>query len=505
MNDIEVRESIINQAGNIVVNASAGSGKTSIMIEKIENILKNNTTHYTIAATTFTNKASNEIKERLKKSGLGSILKNCFIGTNDSFAMDEIIRAFAKDVFELDNKGQIESDYKLKFDKFEDGLEILVQKLKVGGYKDNKKNFKFELALYILKKSLASRRYLKSKYCNLFIDEYQDCDIDMHKLYLYISKELNINLFAVGDKKQSIYMWRGADPKYFNELIENNDFSTFKLNINFRSDKKIQNYTNLFVDEYTEVYEDIETNDSVIFINTDYKQDLFKLLDIKSNIAFIVRSNQEAENICNILNNMDESPKDFIYIPRTPLSKISSTSSWIGEIIIKIIFNTKYNEYGLKNDLPLDVDIQYLKNIVTNLRSSDDEENIIKISEEFYKIVGYELDSQEKDAIIETIKDAKYKIAYEDVKYNHVVMTIHSSKGLEFDEVVLFAKNYNLSRSEDINNHYVTITRARSKLIIFYNNKNLESKKYTDTVDRIIKSKKILNSETSKYMSIYNS
>ena len=35
MNDIEVRESIINQAGNIVVNASAGSGKTSIMIEKI--------------------------------------------------------------------------------------------------------------------------------------------------------------------------------------------------------------------------------------------------------------------------------------------------------------------------------------------------------------------------------------------------------------------------------------------------------------------------------------
>ncbi|MGL5749511.1 MAG: UvrD-helicase domain-containing protein [Paraclostridium sp.] len=504
MNDIEVRESIINQAGNIVVNASAGSGKTSIMIEKIENILKNNMTHYTIAATTFTNKASNEIKERLKKSGLGSILKNCFIGTNDSFAMDEIIRAFAKDAFEFDNKGQIESDYKLKFNKFEDGVEILTQKLKVGVYEEDKKNFKFELALYILKNSLASRRYLKSKYSNLFIDEYQDCDIDMHKLYLYISKELDINLFAVGDKKQSIYMWRGANPKYFNELTEDEDFSTFKLNINFRSDKKIQNYTNLFVDEDTEIYEDIENSDSVIFINTDYQQELFKLLDIKSNIAFIVRSNQEAEDVCNILNNMDESPKDFIYIPRTPLSKISSTSSWIGEIIIKIIFNTKYNEYDLKNDLPLDIDIQYLKNIVNNLRSSDDEENVIKIAEEFYKIAGYELESQEKDAIIETIKDDKYKIAYEDVKYNHVVMTIHSSKGLEFDEVVLFAKNYNLSRYEDKNNHYVAITRAKKRLLIFYDKKDWKSNSYTNSVEHIIKSKNILKSETSKYMSIYN-
>ena len=41
-----------------------------------------------------------------------------------------------------------------------------------------------------------------------------------------------------------------------------------------------------------------------------------------------------------------------------------------------------------------------------------------------------------------------------------------SSKGLEFDQVILFAGDYNLSKKEDIYNHYVAVTRAKEKVVI---------------------------------------
>lgn len=53
------------------------------------------------------------------------------------------------------------------------------------------------------------------KNISICLDEYQDCDKDMHALFMYICESLNIDTFVVGDEKQSIYMWRGAYPKAF--------------------------------------------------------------------------------------------------------------------------------------------------------------------------------------------------------------------------------------------------------------------------------------------------
>ena len=53
-----------------------------------------------------------------------------------------------------------------------------------------------------------------------------------------------------------------------------------------------------------------------------------------------------------------------------------------------------------------------------------------------------------------------------DIKY--LSMTFHSSKGLEFDQVILFAEDYDLSKEDSIYNHYVAATRAKERLIIVY-------------------------------------
>ena len=48
----------------------------------------------------------------------------------------------------------------------------------------------------------------------------------------------------------------------------------------------------------------------------------------------------------------------------------------------------------------------------------------------------------------------------------NIALTLHSSKGLEFDQVILFVGDYNLSKKEDIYNHYVAVTRAKEKVVI---------------------------------------
>ena len=63
------QEILDHQNGNLLVSASAGSGKTSVLIEKIvQLILKGNVHLKNLLVVTFTNSASLEIKQRLQKS-----------------------------------------------------------------------------------------------------------------------------------------------------------------------------------------------------------------------------------------------------------------------------------------------------------------------------------------------------------------------------------------------------------------------------------------------------
>lgn len=57
-------------------------------------------------------------------------------------------------------------------------------------------------------------------------------------------------------------------------------------------------------------------------------------------------------------------------------------------------------------------------------------------------------------------------VAFEIEKQKHVSITIHSSKGLEFNQVIIFAEDYDLTNDDQRNNHYVAVTRAKEKLII---------------------------------------
>ena len=167
-----VQEEIVNIKDNLVVQASAGTGKTHTMVCKIAQEISDNKTHKVIAAITFTIKAAQEIKDRLAVD-----VSQHFVGTNNSFVIDEIIKPFMKDVYGKDFDIDLSTDYAQKVANFEEGIEKIRSNGILTTYSNNKKNFIFELAQSIVERSIACQLYLKAKYFKIYFEQYQVCDI----------------------------------------------------------------------------------------------------------------------------------------------------------------------------------------------------------------------------------------------------------------------------------------------------------------------------------------
>jgi ATP-dependent exoDNAse (exonuclease V) beta subunit len=80
-----------------------------------------------------------------------------------------------------------------------------------------------DLALLALREQESIRKQERDAYDFIMIDEFQDNNAANRDLLLYISKDDNgklmeNRLFFVGDEKQSIYKFRGADVSVFNSL-----------------------------------------------------------------------------------------------------------------------------------------------------------------------------------------------------------------------------------------------------------------------------------------------
>lgn len=483
--DQTTRDQIIEDSGSILVTAGAGSGKTTILVNKIEGDLKANKSHYSIAAMTFTNKAANEIKERL-----GFFSKGNFIGTNDGFVESEIIRPFIKDALGNDYPENFTVEYfDNKFRTYDAGLQVLKYHGILGTYTDNKKNFKFQLALDILKKSLVARQYLCSRYFRMFIDEYQDSDKDMHDLFMYIKDELRIKLFIVGDPKQSIYIWRGANPENFKALISNpGDFHTYNLTTNFRCCQDIQDYSNLFNEETKSLVNDKDNVEHVIGITEDVPiseivsklTKSMSILDIESELAILVRRREQAVRIRDELN---EEGFNFTFIPATPLDAATPNSALLKELV-KYFKNNRYSIYNFISEMAGSFNSREIKEIqrIIDVLSerTPDEEIIEEVLTNLFHKLELTLDIREIEAFTKVMMTDEFDIAFDINEYPHKVMTVHSAKGLEFKQVIIIASDYKIYRGRDINEHYVATTRARDKLIIV-----LDDRAYLNYVQEI--------------------
>ena len=83
------------------------------------------------------------------------------------------------------------------------------------------------------------RECISAKYAWLLIDEYQDMGRPLHEMVLSLINYTKIKFFAVGDPDQSIYSFQGAVPDYLRELAERSDVNQIILRNNYRSNQDI--------------------------------------------------------------------------------------------------------------------------------------------------------------------------------------------------------------------------------------------------------------------------
>lgn len=248
----------INYNHSMVVTACPGSGKTTVIKEKIRNITKNLSDHKGVIAITFTKKASLELEQRCKIEAHDT--KSSFFGTIDSFCLNEIILPFLSKIW-----GHHTSALKV-IKKLQPPYSTYITNDSLDNPSlfniNNDNGFKrlysegilwmssfSALALKILNESSSSRKYLKARYTHIFVDEYQDVSNTQHELFLQINS-LGLISVAVGDIWQSIYEFRGGNSTLLKDLIKDKStFKHFEINLNHRCHPSISNYAAKLLDK----------------------------------------------------------------------------------------------------------------------------------------------------------------------------------------------------------------------------------------------------------------
>ncbi|WP_270564687.1 ATP-dependent helicase [Clostridium beijerinckii] len=293
------REAVLDESDACVVNANVGSGKTTVLISKIVYLhYAKNISYKDMIVLTFTNKAANEIKERLMVSdesikseeleGFGTFHSVALHLLKEVLPIEKI--RYEKDFLvidpdeELDIALQIIQEEKLKIkyknrlkkrleqamviekeeekiSPYDDDIFKLVELLKEEKIKQNKMSFSD-----ILKNanSLLGEHKVEPKW--IIIDEVQDSD----KIQLDFIDKLkgkNTKLFAVGDPNQVIYSWRGSSLNVVYTLKHKYNAKELSLPINYRSSNAILEAARCFQQNGSRLMGARETENKIIVKN----------------------------------------------------------------------------------------------------------------------------------------------------------------------------------------------------------------------------------------------
>ncbi len=502
------QQAAIDSNANMVITACPGSGKTSVVVQKIRKEIPEIRDHRGVLGITFTVKASKELKRKCKKDGFNT--KCSFFGTIDHFCLSEIIFPFAKRVWGVTDS-RLEC---ITYDELDDGFKANIPPLSdVGTVLSTNDYDQYEnefiqhyrsgfilleavgvLANHILNNSIACQRYITARYTSLYVDEYQDSSQAQHKLFLSLL-QLGLRAVAVGDVQQSIYAWRGSSPEYINELVSQPEvFEHHIVNINHRCHPSITNYANRLFSENANLLPVTQIRvlhrvfngtqiDLANELNTYLPQTAASYgVTNFSEIAILVRNNRSLDYLTTGLNIPHRVySDDSLGLINTPASNLFSD-----------LLKYRYDPAFLTTDIDA---VREYESVCTRaqltkvragiklVRTIDDEyleESILGVSEE---LLGGSVSSRDTSALNEVVNSTEALNQYAPGNDAEIqVMTLHKSKGLEFEIVFHldlydwvfpyreYTGNFNEevypSWDQDLNLHYVGITRAKTACIL---------------------------------------
>ncbi len=277
----EQRAAVDHGDGPLMVLAGAGTGKTRVLVHRIARLVESGVEPWAILAVTFTNKAAGEMRHRLREL-LGEAADAMWIGTFHATCARLLRRycdkvGLTKSFVIFDDSDQLKLVEKLlketgfdeqvsprtvlsRFDRaknqgvdprsvitgaFDDVIERVYPMYQQQLAKENAVDFN-DLLLKVLDlfKLPEVKQTLGVRFRHVLVDEFQDTNRVQYDL-VWRFAEATRNLTVVGDDDQSIYAWRGAEPR--NLLDFDRDFpdaKVIKLEQNYRSTQTILDAAN---------------------------------------------------------------------------------------------------------------------------------------------------------------------------------------------------------------------------------------------------------------------
>ncbi len=346
-------------SGPLRVIAGPGSGKTRTIVSKIVHILNTGlATPDEILAITFTNKAANEIKERVKRDG-GDSMRNIFtyhgwcnyflrieheaLGMDNNFTIidasdskNRINNLIKENEFTIDKNDAVEAFEKISREELkvkeliesEHSAHVQIANLweKYSNLKRTNGQLDFNDLIIEVKKILVNNESIaerwKNKYKYIFIDEFQDTNNVQFEIIRSIT-DRDSNITVVGDPDQNIYSWRGANIDLINSFdVWYPEAETIMLDTNYRSTPQIINASNNLisnnknrVQEFSSIpNKDFGSNVQFIEEETDINEAFSVARRIQvlmergtnlQDIAIIVRMSYKTRLIEMALNNLN--------------------------------------------------------------------------------------------------------------------------------------------------------------------------------------------------------
>ena len=346
------QKAVVHKEGPMLVLAGAGSGKTSVLTNRIAYLIEEGVSPANILAITFTNKAAREMKERVTKLigadaryiqistfhsfGLKILKENYeFLGYDKNFIILDsddtltVVKKLMKDLNmnpkyynarELRSKissakNELITPEKFKKQEYDEKIVTLYkkycQKLKAGNSVDFDDLLILPIKLFEISPSILNRYQERYKY--ILIDEYQDTNEAQYVFSKMISKKYR-NIFVVGDNDQAIYAFRGANYKnILNFEKDYPDCKTILLEENYRSTKTILNAANSVIKHNKlrkdkNLWSNNEEGDKIKYIKTDDEKSEgdYVVKEIKKiaengtsydDIAILYRTNAQSRSI----------------------------------------------------------------------------------------------------------------------------------------------------------------------------------------------------------------
>lgn len=525
-------------ANRILCLAGAGAGKTHTMIERLRYLVANGVSPHNILVLTFTNAAATEMRSRYIKSetDVAPEFRTFHSFCYNLICTDKMVQerlgykeapAIIDEISEKRIRTTILSELSIKIPaKVLDGqvepsikdrksLEIYERQFRKELLRTSQ--ITFDILCYDVCKLFTTNDEsifpYKVRYKYIFVDEFQDTD---SKQYAFITAFKNSNLFVVGDASQAIYGFRGADSSIIKALAKSRDWTTYKLDHNYRSTEQICQYANAiskrYADDaiYLQMQSDVNGEKPKIHyysnLDSSYQDLCEKVRLLDGTTAILARTNREVVEIGKTL-----AMHEIGYVTNT-------TDDHVRYILMSVLDSGFYADF-LSSLLDMSTHLNCIRERQLQQPIDIPEFIIDNYGNGYMKHVQRKVDTikqsvtrglsgnQSPSALCQWVIQ-QFRPSYSDMPtsventVNSVIQTaitileqmsqtdsaiylgtIHSVKGLEYDNVIVtgvYDNSFRIKNEEMNNLYYVACTRAKTRLIVYM--RDVED---ADDIDRI--------------------